>query len=333
MDFDADGLVAVATENHFTGAIRVDAGDDSLFEGSFGLADRAHRVANSPQTRFGVASASKAFTALAVMSLVADGSMTLDDPIHRWLGDDLPQVDPQVTLRHLLSHTSGVGEYLDDDADADSYLMPGSMHSYTSPEDWLPLLDVPMLSTPGAECQYSNAGYVLLGLAAQRASGVRYQDLVRQRVIEPAGLRNTDFLRSDELPGDVAIGYVYPDSQRTNIFHLPIEGSADGGAYTTVADLRDFWRGLAAGAIVPRALVEQMTTRSSAGDPDYRCGLGFWLPLPGIWAVEGADAGVSMMSQFVPAAGLTWSVLANESENAEPLQDHLMAWTREVLAG
>ncbi len=89
---------------------------------------------------------------------------------------------------------------------------------------------------------------------------MRYQDLVRQRVIEPAGLTHTDFLRSDELPGTAAIGYLYPDGARTNVFHLPIEDSADGGAYSTVADLRDFWTGLAAGRIVSPALVEQMTT-------------------------------------------------------------------------
>ena len=331
MDFDADAMTTVATENHFTGSIRVDAGADTLFEASFGMADRAHGIANTPQTRFGVASVSKCFTALAVLALVAEGTLALDDPVRRWLGDDLRQIDDTVTVRQLLSHTSGVGEYLDDDAEPDSYLLPGSMHSYESPEDLVPLLDVPMQAPPGTTCFYSNAGYVLLGLIAQRASGVRYQDLVRQRVIEPAGLRHTDFLRSDALPGDAAIGYLYPDSLRTNVFHLPIEGSGDGGAYTTGADLHAFWLALADGRIVPKSLVETMTTRSWNGETDYHCGLGVWLPLAGVWGLQGSDAGVSATTQYLPPAGVTWSVLSNESDNAWEPSDFLMAWSRDVL--
>ena len=331
MELDTDTLVAVATENHFTGAVRVETGEECLFEAAFGMADRAHGIPNTPQTRFGMASGSKTFTALAVLSLVADGVMALDDPVRRWLGDDLPQLDDAVTLRQLLSHTSGVGEYLDDDAEGDVYLLPGSMHTYTSPEDFVALLDLPMLAAPGSRFEYNNGGFVLLGLAAQRASGTRYQDLVRERVLRPAGLEHTDFLRSDELPGSAALGYLYPDSLRTNVFHLPIEGSGDGGAYTTVGDARRFWLALAAGAIVPIELVEQMTTPGSPHDPDWPYGLGLWLPTPGgVWAMVGADAGVEMKSEHVPALDLTWTVIANETEKAWPLMRHLRLW-REAL--
>ena len=331
MDFDSDALVAVATENGFTGAIRVQVGDHYLFDGAFGMADRAHGIPNTTDTQFGVASGSKTFTALAVLSLVAEGVLTLDDAARRWLGDDLPQIDDAVTLRHLLSHTSGVGEYLDDDADPDEYLLPGSMHTYTSPEDFVPLLDVPMLAAPGSRFEYSNGGFVILGLVAQRASGTRYQDLIRERVLGPAGLEHTDFLRSDELPGSAALGYLYPDAPRTNVFHLPIEGSADGGAYTTVGDARRFWLALAAGAIVPTGLVEEMTTPGSPHDPDWPYGLGLWLPNPGgVWAMVGADAGVEMKSEHVPALDLTWTVLANESDKAWPPMRHLRLW-RESL--
>jgi CubicO group peptidase (beta-lactamase class C family) len=333
MELDADALAAFATDNGFTGAIRVQVGDHYLFDGAFGMADRAHGIPNTPQTQFGMASGSKTFTALAVLSLVADGTMALDDPVRRWLGADLPQIDDAVTVRHLLGHNSGVGEYLDDDADADEYLLPGSMHTYTTPEDFLPVLDVPMLAAPGSRFEYSNAGFVVLGLVAQRASGTRYQDLVRERVLRPAGLERTDFLRSDELPGSAALGYLYPDAPRTNIFHLPIEGSADGGAYTTVGDARRFWLALAAGAIAPTELVEQLTTPAQHHDPEWPYGLGLWLPRPGgVWAMVGADAGVEMKSEHVPALDLTWTVLANESDKAGPLMRHLRLWREALVA-
>ncbi len=326
MDHLTTQLNTAAEELRFTGAVRVDDAG-TVTELAFGLADRAHELPNTPQTQFGLASGSKTFTALAVLSLVAEETMSLDDSVRRWLGDDLPQVDDAVTIQQLLSHTSGVGEYLDDDAEPDEYLVPGSAHTYLSPEDFVPLLDVPMLSGPGEKFAYSNGGFVILGLAAQRASGVRYQDLVRQRVIQAAGLTQTDFLRSDELPGTAAIGYLYPDSPRTNIFHLPIEGSADGGVYSTVADLRDFWTAFAAGRIVSPELVEAMTSLGPVHDEEDPYGFGIWLPKPGVWQMVGADAGVSMVSEHHPGRDLTMTVVSNESEGAWALWKALRAAT------
>ena len=170
MEFDADSLTQLARENAFTGAVRVDAVGGVVFEAAFGLADRAHGLPNTVDTRFGTASASKAFTALVVLSLVSDGVLDLDEPVRARL-PDLPQLDADVTVRRLLSHTSGVGEYLDDDADADTYVLPGSMHGYLSPEDFVPLLDLPMRARPGNRFEYSNAGFVLLGLSFGQSSG------------------------------------------------------------------------------------------------------------------------------------------------------------------
>lgn len=320
------GLAAAIADGAFSGAIRVDRGAECLVSQASGLADRAHRVPNTPDTRFAMASGSKGFTALAALSLVEDGTLSLDDTVRRWLGDDLPLVDDRVTLRQLLSHTSGVGEYLDDDADSAEYLMPGSMHTYLTPDDFLPLLTQPPLAEPGTTFAYSNAGFVLLGLIIQRASGVRYQDVIRQRVLGPAGLSETDFLRSDELPGSAAVGYLWPDRPRTNVFHLPIEGSADGGAYTTVGDLHRFWVALQQGRIVGPEVVRQFTTPAPGHHPDEPYGLGVWLPRPGVWTLVGADAGVSMQTQHHPELGLTWSVLSNDSDGAWPLARVIRDW-------
>lgn len=328
MDFDADGLVAVATENGFTGAVRLETDDGVIYEGAFGLADRAHGVPNTPQTRFAIASGSKTFLALAVLSLVADGTMSLDDPARRWLGDDLPQVDDAVTLRLLLTHTSGVGEYLDDDSEKDEYLTPGGMQDYNCAEDFLPLLDQPMMFAPGTDFEYSNAGYVLLGVLAERASGVRFQQLIRDRVFAPAGLQGTDFLRSDALPGDVAIGYLYPEGLRSNIFHLPIEGAPDGGAYISLPDCHRFWRALDSGAIVPDALVREMTTPPDGRDPDDDYGFGLWLPRPGAWQLNGEDSGVSFWSEYLPAARVSFTSVANLGDNAWPPGKFLRDWVR-----
>lgn len=306
-----------AEELSFSGAVRVDLGEDTLVDLAHGHADRAHALPCTPGTAFATASASKTFTALAVLSLAAEGTVDLDAPVRPVLREDLPQVDDRVTWRQLLSHSSGVGEYLDDDADYTDYLMPGGMQDYLSAEDFLPLLDQPMAFEPGTSATYSNAGFVILGLLAERVSGQRFQDLIRTRVIAPAALGSTNFYPTDDLPGHAAIGYLWAERTRTNVFHLPVEGAPDGGAYTTTADLLTFWRALAEGEIVPAALVAEATRvhASFAGDP-RRYGLGVWLPVPGVWGLRGSDSGVEMCSDHHPERGLTWSVLSNETEGS-----------------
>lgn len=324
----AQRVTATAQETGFSGVVRVDRGADCLLDLAFGLADRAHGVANTTATRFGMASGSKFFTALAILGLVGDGRLALDTTARSVLGADLTRLDGRVTVRQLLSHTSGIGEYLDDDADPADYLLPGGMQDYPDATAMLPLLDQPMRTEPGTRFEYSNAAFVLLGVLIERLTRTPFQEAVTTRVLEPAGLTATGFLRSDELPGDAAIGYLWPDRPRSNVFHLPIRGSADGGAYTTTADLLRFWAALSAGRVVDGELLALATTPAPGHDPAEPYGLGVWLPVPGAWVITGADAGVSMQSEHQPGRGLTWSVLSNDSEGAWPVVRLLRGWSR-----
>jgi CubicO group peptidase (beta-lactamase class C family) len=138
-------------------------------------------------------------------------------------------------------------------------------------------------------------------------------------------MTDTAFLRSDELPSGVALGYLFEEGLRTNIFHLPVVGSGDGGIFTTVADMHAFWTALMAGRIVPTDRVAQMTQpRSRAPEDPRRYGLGFWLhPTNDVVLLEGYDAGVSFRSVHDPAAGLTHTVVSNWSDGAWPVSRHL----------
>ena len=108
-------------------------------------------------------------------------------------------------------------------------------------------------------------------------------------------MSHTEFLRSDELPGDAALGYLTDDSERTNVFHIPVIGGGDGGIYSTVEDLRVFWVALFAGQIVPeRWVAEMVRPRSDVPEEEKRYGLGFWLHASSdVVMLEGYDAGVS----------------------------------------
>jgi CubicO group peptidase (beta-lactamase class C family) len=316
---------SVAEETGFSGVVRVDAGDGVELAKAYGLANRSYEIPNTVETQFGIASGTKGLTAVAVASLIDDGLLELTTTARSVLGEDLPLIDDAVTIEHLLSHRSGIGDYLDEDADLDfaDYLMPVPVHELARTEDYLAVLDGhPAKFAAGTEFSYCNGAYVVLALIAERTSGVPFHALVRQRVCELAELHDTEFLRSDELPGRAAIGYLDIDGRsRTNVFHLPVQGSGDGGIYTTVADISSFWRALFAGRILSAALVaELLRARSDVTQQTMRYGLGFWLhESTDVVILAGSDAGVSFRTEHDPAQNITHTVISNTTEGAWPI--------------
>ncbi len=320
----------VADETRFSGVVRVDAAGETVVAKAFGHADRAHGIANTVETQFGIASGTKGFTALTVVSLIAEGRLELETPARRIVGDDLPLIDEGVTIEHLLAHRSGIGDYLDEEAGTDitDYLLPVPVHQLASTPDYLAVLDGhPAKFPPGERFSYCNSGYVVLALIAERITGTPFPVLVQERVAGPAGMTATAFLRSDELPGGAAIGYLHPDGLRTNVLHLPVAGSGDGGLYSTAADVHALWAAFAAGRIVPERWVAAMVQpRSDVPAEDRRYGLGFWLHRtePAV-LLEGFDAGVSFRSVHDPVRGTTWTVLSNSTMGAWPAARRLEA--------
>jgi CubicO group peptidase (beta-lactamase class C family) len=318
LEHDVD---AVAEESGFSGVVRVDAGDRIELAKAYGLADRGHKIANTVDTQFGIASGTKGLTALAIASLIEDGSLALTTTARSVLGDDLTLIHDDVTIEHLLSHLSGIGDYLDENTDLDfvDYLMPVPVHELATTEDYLAVLDGHSTKfAPGAEFAYCNGGYVVLALIAERTSGVPFHELVRQRVCEPAEMHDTEFLRSDELPGRAAFGYLEVDGVwRTNVFHLPVRGSGDGGIYTTVADISAFWRAFFACRIVSADLVAEMVrARSDVPQHSMRYGLGFWLDdSTDVVILAGGDAGVVFRSEHDPTRNVTLTVISNTSKS------------------
>ena len=304
--------------------MRVDAGAETLVAAARGFADRAYRIANTIDTRFPIASATKGFTALAVVSLIVDGVLDLDTTARSLLGKDLPAIDDAVTVEHLLSHRSGIGDYLDEGVlgSITDYVLRVPVHQLDSAEAYLSVLEGhPQVSPPGERFTYNNGGFVVLALLAERAARQPFSQIVRTRVTEPAGLADTSFVRSDERPAGVATCYLNAGSPRTNVLHLPVLGVGDGGLASTVADVHHLWSELFAGRIVPTAWAEGITRPSgdfSAGEERY--GLGFWLAPagPGV-LLEGYDAGISFRSSHDPGAGVTWTVVSNTSEGAWPV--------------
>ena len=277
-----DAVDAIADENGFAGVVSVDRGGQIEFVRAYGFAHRAYEIPNTVDTRFAIASGTKGLTALAVVSLIEHDALRLSTTARSVLGKDLPLIGDDVTIEHLLAHRSGIGDYFDEEAghEITDYVMTVPVHELATTEQYLAVLDGhPAKFAAGERFSYCNSGYVVLALIAERVSGVPFHDLVRQRVCAPAGMRDTEFLRSDELPERTAVGYLPIEGvSRTNVFHLPVRGSGDGGIYSTAADISLFWRSLFAGAIVSGEWVAEMVRpRSDVPSESRRYGLGFWL--------------------------------------------------------
>jgi len=323
-----DPIDRLAAETAFSGVVRVDVGDEVVLASAYGLADRAHAIANTPDTRFGIASGTKGFTALTVMALVQDGTLSLETTARETLGTDLPLIADDVTVEHLLAHRSGIGDYFDEDIERPitDHVVTIPAHELDTIEAHLPALDgFPTKFPAGERFSYCNGGFVVLALMAERSASVPFHDLVAERVFAPAGMPGTGFPRSDEPAGDLAIGYLDEDGPRTNIFHLPVRGGGDGGAVSNAVDIRRLWVAMFEGRILPtERITEMVRPHSDAPDHEARYGLGFWLhETRDLVELHGYDAGVSFRSVHDPASNTSYTVISNTAEGAWPISERL----------
>lgn len=314
-----------AVEREYSGAVAAARGGRVLFERAYGLADRSNRIANALDTRFGIASGTKGFTAVAAGRLIDAGALSLATPLADCLGCEAPGLDRRVTIDHLLTHTSGVYDYFDESGDGPEEFAKVPWYELRRLRDYVPLLfDGPPLFEPGARFQYSNGGYVLLGLAVEHASGRAFQSFVEDEVLAPCGMADSGFFWADRLPERTALGYVEEeDGWRTNVFRLPIRGGADGGAYATAADLGRFWRALHGGELISADLLESFLTPVGRAEGGARYGRGFWLRPEGAAGrtvfLEGRDAGVSFKSWCRPGDATVATLISNTAGGVWPL--------------
>ena len=327
----ATDLAAVAETEDFAGVVRVRIPGEPSVELERGFADRSAQRPILGSTRFGVASGTKGLTALTILHLAEAGLLTLDTPAAAIVGHHLPNVPAEVTIDHLLSHRSGIGDYLDEEAlDDDAHVLGDrSAHLFVQPSDYVHLLAVPEArEAPGTAFRYNNSGFMVLALIVETLTG-DYHAAVEERVLGPAGMHRSGFFRSDDLPPDTAVGYL--QNGRSNVFHLPVVGGGDGGVYLCADDTSSLWAALFGGRIVSPASVALLTEVVSDGHPNGAYGRGVWLGDGGdhVW-IEGQDAGVSFQSGVRRARGVEYSVFSNTSDGAWPLVRRILEVTDEV---
>jgi CubicO group peptidase (beta-lactamase class C family) len=314
----------------FSGVISVREHGEVVLEAAYGLAHRAERIPNTVGTRFGIASGTKTLTALAVALLVERGRLDFDARLAGCVAMPLPGIDPEVTLHQLLTHSAGVPDYFDEAVtdDYEALWRERPMYGFRTPSDFLPLFThLPTKAAPGTTWAYNNAGYVLLGLAIEWASGMPYAEFVERHVLRPCGMASSGFFAMDRLPGGTARGYLPTGDGgwRTNAYAVPIVGGADGGMFTTAHDLVALWDALLGGQLLGAATRTRLLTphwRTEDGYADHY-GYGIWIERrdgrPDAYAMVGEDPGVAFHARVDPASGLRYALFGNTVDAAHAM--------------
>jgi len=298
----------------FSGAISVIWEGKSVFRKVCGYADRPNRIKNSIDTKFPTASAGKAFVATGIMRLIDEKRLSLGTRIGSLLDFDLHSIDPDITIRQLLSHTSGIPDYFDETVMGEYSELFGDYPNYKirSSKDLLPLfIGKSMMYPAGEKFQYNNSGYVVLGLVIEQITGIPFDAYLKESVFMPLGMNATGYYELDRLPARCANAYIWDDKAKeyyTNIYSVDAKGTGAGGAFTTLPDIERFWRGLTKGLVISPETFALMTS-PQAGNGKY--GYGFWLTDEGTPYFQGSDPGVSFISAFYPAQQAMITIVSN----------------------
>lgn len=325
---DTTGIDAFIDDHDFAGTVLIKKGNATIFESATGLATQRWSIPNTIDTRFDCASITKLFTSVAVLQLVGRGELDLETSIHHYVDLEGTTIGTDVTLLHLLTHTSGIADDADEEAGEDYAALWVDKPNYSVMQtvDFLPqFAHKEPLDAPGVDCRYCNVGYILAGLAIEKVAGVSYRQYVFDEVFTKAGMLDSGFYDRRDAAPRVAEGWDQVDGTWvSNIYSYPPIGSPDGGAHVTAPDLVRFLDALRSGTLLNAEFTEEFFVPQVEHDEAtwYGFGLEFDMNEDGTvrsYYKEGINAGASGIVRHYLAEGLDIVVLSNSEEGAWPI--------------
>jgi CubicO group peptidase (beta-lactamase class C family) len=306
-------LDQAAADGHFSGAALVAKDGKRVFTAVYGMADREKKIPNQLNTQFRIGSMNKMFTATAVLQLVQAGKINLNDPFGKYL-PDYPNKDvaSKVTIHQLLTHTGGTGDFFGPEFDKHRLEL-------RTLQDYVKLYGERGLAfEPGSRWEYSNYGFLLLGLVVEKASGQDYYEYVREHIFKPAGMNSTDSLPEDQAVANRSVGYTKAEGAtelRPNVDTLPYRGTSAGGGYSTVEDFLAFANALANHKLLDAKHYDLLTTGKveTPRGSKYAYGFGDEISADGVrcFGHGGGAPGMNGDLKICPQSGYVIAVLAN----------------------
>lgn len=305
----------------FSGAVLLAKNGEIIYKGAFGHANKDFNVPNRVDSKFNLGSMNKMFTAVAIAQLVEKGKLSFDDPLSKFI-PDFPNAEAakKIQIKHLLSHTAGLGGYFSPRYDS------MSRAKLRTVDDMLKLAredEKDIAFEPGSRWRYSNTGMMVLGKVIEIVSGQSYFDYVRENIHKPSGMMNTDCYELDKVNKNLAVGYdkQYSDAGvawSNNIFAHVMRGGPQGGGYSTVEDLLKFDQALRQGKLISPAMFKTLASpKPELNSPDY--GYGFAVNAArGVVGHSGGFPGINSNLDIYTESGWTAIVMSNYSRGAGP---------------
>ncbi len=306
-----EAVKAVATDDRFMGSVLIAKGDKVVFEMSSGWAVAEWKIPNSVTTKFRIGSITKQFTAASILLLEERGKLSIDDLLAKHV-PGVPAAWKNITLKHLLGHTSGIPDF--------TTLPPYKEWRITGPSPAMifeRVREFPLEFSPGSKFQYSNTDYILLGWVIELASGQTYREFVKQNIFEPLGMTDSGYDSATEIVSQRAAGYRSGARGLRNANYVDMRvPHAAGGLYSTSGDLLKWTLALFGGKLLQPGSLEKMTTPGRGG---YAFGLAVGEKNGRMrLAHAGGIDGFGSFLAYFPASGATIAVLSNVEGPAAP---------------
>ncbi|HYJ85524.1 MAG TPA: serine hydrolase domain-containing protein [Pyrinomonadaceae bacterium] len=300
-----------AVADRFSGAALVAKNGKTIFAQAYGLADRQKKTPNTLKTRFRLGSMNKMFTAVAILQLAQSGKLDLKAPFGKYL-TDYPNKDvaSKVTIEQMLSHTGGTGDIFGPEFDKNRLELK-------TLQDYVKLYGNRAAEfEPGGRWQYSNYGFLLLGVLIEKVSGQSYYDYVRDQIFKPAGMTGTASEPEEQLVAERSMGYTRLGGSglRPNTDSLPYRGTSAGGGYSTVEDLLKFATALQTHKLLNAQYTESLTTGKVDTPMGFKYAYGFADTVVNGTRCFGHGGGAPGMNgelKICPGPGYVIAVLAN----------------------
>lgn len=313
-----DSLIdSLVSQDQFSGAVLVAMDGEPFYKRAVGEACKRYHVPNRIDTKFNLGSMNKMFTGVAIMQLVQQEKLSLNDTVGRFLPDyPNDEVRESVTIHHLLTHTSGMGQYWQELFENPHWPFLKTVEDFDNLANTNPLN-----FKPGERFQYSNCGPLVLGLIIEKISGMDYHAYIRRTVTGPAGMTNTDCYDVDVPIPNLAIGYtkrsplgVRYETWHNNLFTHPTKGCPAGGGYSTVEDLLKFDIALRQERLLKKHYFDLMTTGKTNRDSERRYAYLFQEKIINGYRIIGHSGGAlginSNLSMYMDS-GYTVAIMSN----------------------
>ncbi|RJX27186.1 MAG: class C beta-lactamase-related serine hydrolase [Acholeplasma sp.] len=302
-------LTKMANEKKFSGLIQIEENNTLVYQYIQGFENREKHIPITKNTLFAIASGTKFLTALAIGKLIDEKKFTLDSKVKDLYDLKIESIDPKITIRHLLSNTSGMADYLDEDLLDDSVPIHFDVpfKDLINPKDFIPIFSKrEQKSTPGEIFNYNNQGFVYLAIIIEEISKIAYKDYINQNILKPLGIFRSGIYHLDDYPQGTALGYLNnKEDSPTNIGLLPYQSGGDGGAIFSFDELRTLWKSFFDYKIISKELVNEFIKIHAAIDEKTNnfYGLGLWLKKKDDEITPyllGGDPGISFSSSYSP---------------------------------